>query len=144
MFVKDDDEWSHNPFWHQIYTLENLRTSLVHRYNREDTIHLNNEQIFIQEPLIYSVAGAASSTRETQGAVLPGKETQEHVAERQASDDEDVTKTIREHARKCRQCRYADTLSDPAVEELLRHVKDKNILAAIKLLAETHQGIPQQ
>jgi hypothetical protein len=110
VFVTDDDEWSHNPFWHQIYTLENLRTSLVLRYNHEDTIHLNNERIFIQEPLIYSVAGAASSTQETQGAVVPAKETQEHVAERQASDDEDETKTIREDARKRRQCRHADTL----------------------------------
>ena len=103
MFVTDDDEWSHNPFWHQIYTLENLRTSLVHRYNREDTIHLNNEQIFIQEPLIYSVAGAASSTQETEGAVVPAaKGTQEHVAERQVSDDKDGIETIRKHARRYR------------------------------------------
>jgi hypothetical protein len=102
VFVTDDDEWSHNPFWHQIYTLENLRTSLVHRYNREDTIHLNNEQIFIQEPFIYSVAGAASSTQETQRPVVPAKETQEHVAERQVSDEKDEIEIIRKHARRYR------------------------------------------
>jgi hypothetical protein len=31
-----------------------------------------------------------------------------------------------------------------AVEEMLRHIKDKNILAAIKNLAETLQGVPEQ
>lgn len=102
MFVTDDDEWSHNPFWHQIYTLENLHTSLVHRYNHEDTIHLNNEGIFIQEPLIYSIGGAASSPQETQEAVVPAKETQEHVAERQVSDDKDEIETIRKHVRRYR------------------------------------------
>jgi hypothetical protein len=103
VFVTDDDEWSHNPFWHQIYTLENLRTSLVHRYNHEDTIHLNNERIFIQEPLIYSIGSAASSTQETQGAVVPAaKGTLEHVAERQISDDKDEVETIRKHTRRHR------------------------------------------
>jgi hypothetical protein len=102
VFVTDDDEWSHNPFWHQIYTLENLRISLVHRYNHEDTIHLNNERIFIQEPLICSIGGAASSTQGIEGAVVPAKVAQEHVAERQVSDDKDEIETIRKHARRYR------------------------------------------